>query len=109
MNLQAVYDILRKIIQTKDTITYQDLSYAYLVNTGMRVDKRDWSSPLFEVSGRCTQAGFPPISTVVVRGDDGMPGDGYWGIPGAPPYKDYNMWKKVCSGVYATKWPAVLP
>ena len=109
VDLDEVYRILLRVIQTKDTITYTDLSQAYAVQRGGSISPRGWGEHLYAVSRRCTLAKLPPISTVVVNASDNMPGDGYWGIPGAPAYKDWNQWKAVLGTVYAAKWPAKLP
>ena len=107
--LHVVYKILIKIIETKDTITYQELSDAYSARTGYSFDRRSWGGPLGEISRRCTDKGLPPISTIVVSEGDKMPGPGYWGIPSAPPYKDSNMWSAVRKLVNAASWPPDLP
>jgi len=109
VNMVELYEIIKRIAQSKDLITYEDLSQAYKVETGDDIHRRQWGSWLGQLSGRCTDAGLPPISTVVVSDTDKLPGDGYWGIPGAPPYKDYNAWKVVCDQVYSATWPSILP
>jgi hypothetical protein len=109
VDLTELYKILVRIAESKDTITYTDLSQAYKVVTRDDVHLRQWGEPLGDVSANCTNAGLPPISTVVVSATDGLPGDGYWGIAGAPPHKDYNRWKAVCHLVHNAKWPKVLP
>jgi hypothetical protein len=108
IDMDAVYWILVRIAETQDTMTYDDLSIAYKVRTGTNVSRRSWGQVLGELSARCTNAGLPSLSTLVVT-TDGLPGDGYWGIPGSPPRKDYVAWTKVRDTVWAAKWPKVLP
>jgi hypothetical protein len=109
VDMVKLYEIVKRIAVSHDVITYEDLSQAYKVETGDDVHRRQWGPWLGLLSGRCTDAGFPPISTVVVSATDHMPGDGYWGIPGAPPHKDYNAWKAVCDQVQKADWPPALP
>ena len=109
VDMVKLYEIVKRIAVSRDVITYEDLSQAYKVETGGDVHRRQWGVWLGLLSGRCTDAGFPPISTVVVSATDSMPGDGYWGIPGSPPYKDYNAWKAVCDQVHKADWPPALP
>jgi hypothetical protein len=109
VDLPELYRILVRIAESNDTITYEDLSQAYKVQTGDDIHRRQWGEPLGNVSARCTDSDLPPISSVVVSATDGLPGDGYWGIVGAPPSKDYNGWKAVCALVHAAVWPKVLP
>jgi hypothetical protein len=109
VDLDVLYNILKLIAETSDIITYEQLSEAYRHRTRDDVHRRQWGSWLGEVSGRCTSAGLPPISTVVVSQTDNLPGDGYWGIAGSPPNKDYNDWKIVCNQVYKAHWPKTLP
>ncbi len=109
VDLNVVYEILLTIVRTKDTITYQELSDAYFVRADVRVERRRWGTPLGQVSRRCTEHALPPISSIVVSETDKMPGDGYWGIPGAPRKKDWNAWDVVCRQVYAATWPTELP
>lgn len=108
VDMDALYLIVRRIAETRDTMTYDDLSIAYRVQTGDAVSRRSWGPALGTLSLRCTNAGLPPLSTLVIT-TDGLPGDGYWGIPGSPPRKDYRAWTKVRDVVHATSWPKVLP
>ena len=108
VNMNVLYLILKLIAETRDTMTYDDLSIAYQVRTSDRVSRRSWGASLGELSRRCTNAGLPPLSTLVIT-TDGLPGDGYWGIPGSPPRKDYVAWTKVRDAVWAAKWPKVTP
>lgn len=110
INLEILYQILRQMATTRDTITYDQLSDAYLTRAGVKVSRRAWGPSLLEVSNRLHYSlGLPPISSLVVSATDGMPSnDGYWGIPGAPPYKDYGLWRSVCEAIYTSKWPKTL-
>ncbi len=85
VDLEAVYQILRTIARTKDTITYQEMSDAYLERTGYRFDRRQWGRPLGDVSWRCTDHGLPPIRTIVVSETDKMPSVTVHGAPHEPP------------------------
>ncbi len=111
IDIETLYQILRQMAMTQDTITYDQLSDAYLTRAGVRVNRRAWGPSLLEVSNRLHYShGLPPISSLVVSSTDGMPSsDGYWGIPGAPPYKDHGLWVTVCKAIYAHAWPATLP
>jgi hypothetical protein len=108
IDMERLYEVVARIARARETITYEKLSLAFKNHTGISIHRSQWGGPLGNLSRRCSDAGLPPISTVVVS-IDGLPGYRYWGIPGAPKTKDLEAWRAVCRKVHAVSWPATLP
>jgi hypothetical protein len=108
IDMEGLYEVVARIARARETITYEKLSLAFKDQTGVSIHRSQWGGPLGRLSRRCTDAGLPPISTVVVS-IDGLPGYRYWGIPGAPKTKDLEAWRAVCRKVHAVGWSATIP
>jgi hypothetical protein len=51
--------------------------------SGVPIDPRHAGGPLFHVAVHCEKEGWPPINSLVVRGKEGYPGDGFFSAPGS--------------------------
>jgi hypothetical protein len=110
INLDVVYRILRRAAKAKEILAYFELSDEYQAATQVYIHYRGWGPSLGDVSRRCTNAGFPPVSTIVVVNKTGLPGYNYWGhVAGAPRTYNRKAWERIRDSVWRTSWPVKLP
>lgn len=74
------------------------ISYKKLIEaSGVPLDPRNAGGPLFDVANFCKSEGWPPLHSLVVRGKEGLPGEGYFSTPGSEmkdftPEQRYQKW-----------------
>ena len=92
------------------------ISYKRLIQaSGVDLDPRNAGGPLFEVAVYCKSQGWPPLHSLVVRGKEGDPGEGFFSAPGSEmsdlsPRDRYEKWAQLvreCANFekYPTKAP----
>jgi hypothetical protein len=120
LNLPILYHILASISGQRELLTYGDLSRAYHDATGeWHEPHRSWDQPLGQLNTQLCEAGWPPLSAVVVLqspdGAFGEPGAGFWqsspNVPARPanPTDRTVMWAGLLEQVHRSQWPATLP
>jgi hypothetical protein len=104
----AVYQILKEVIERGEVISYRALSDAYENKTGQRVHWRNWT-PVLDILGNWSRRrGLPTIAAVVVNGQEGMPGDRFFGRSRAPKSGLRQRWLKLLERVYSADWPGAM-
>lgn len=105
---EAVYQILREVIEREDVISYRNLSEAYEAKTGRRIHWRNWG-PVLDVLGDWSRRqGLPTIAAVVVNGQLRMPGARFFGGSRLPRAVLRSRWEKLLTRVYHADWPEAM-
>jgi hypothetical protein len=104
----VVYQILREVIVRGEVISYRQLSDAYQNKTGRRVHWRNWAPTLDILGDWSRQRGRPTIAAVVVNGQQGIPGDRFFGRSQAPKSVLRKRWLKLLEQVYSADWPEAM-
>jgi hypothetical protein len=108
INTYAVYEILKEVINRAEVIGYRQLSDAYENKTGHRIHWRNWAGALDILGDWSRRQGLPTIAAVVVNGQQGMPGDRFFGRSRAPRTILRQRWVKLLEQVYRAEWPETM-
>lgn len=114
---KAIYDVLRpRLPGTTPEITYDDLVHHLPSlgppNVGLQARDVRLDVALGELVVACRSKGLPAISSIVVRKDTRMPGDGYYGAAHPNTAHDAALraidWGREFNAARATAYPLVL-
>lgn len=115
-NIDDLYVILRGWAVAKKYGTYLSLSKEYEARTHEWFEPHgSWDAPLGNLNLHLHEHGAPALSALVVVGEKGEPGGGFWGsAPSVPsrPKKDLDRvaaWSEIVKKVHAYPWPPSLP
>jgi hypothetical protein len=72
-------------------VSYGDLIRA----SGVDLNPRLAGGPLFHVAEYCALKGWPPVHSLVVRKDEGYPGEGYFHAPGSDAGDDSDLGERL--------------
>lgn len=116
VDIDVLYAILRERAKAQKPLTYGELSAAYERRTGTFIDPhRGWDYFLGEVNNRAAAIDAPAISALVVVGDTGEPGPGFWGCAENVPKRPASelvrtrKWLQILAEVKAYAWPERTP
>ncbi|MCW3097903.1 MAG: hypothetical protein JWL77_3521 [Chthonomonadaceae bacterium] len=118
VDLPTLYRVLRDTARNRrsTTFTYAFLSAAYEARTQVHFDPHGtWDMPLDAINKRLEQVGLPPLSSVVVMQDTGMPGGGFWDTCARTRNVSRNAderlfeYARILAEVQEIDWPAELP
>jgi hypothetical protein len=105
---QAVYQVLKEVIEREDVITYGELSDRYEERTGTRIHWRNWAPALDYVGAWSRRLGLPCIAAVVVSRQLGMPGDRFFGRTRMSRSAKREKWRRLLRRVYDAAWPETM-
>jgi hypothetical protein len=108
IDAEAVYQLLREVIERGEVISYRGLSEAYERRTGRWVHWRNWTPTLDVLGDWSHRRGLPTIAAVVVNGQQGMPGERFFGRSRAPKSELRKRWTKLLDQVYGAEWPETM-
>jgi hypothetical protein len=104
----AVYEILKEVIDRAEVISYRQLSDAYENKTGHHIHWRNWARALDILGDWSRRQGLPTIAAVVVNGQQRMPGNRFFGRSRAPRAVLRQRWAKLLEQVYGAEWPETM-
>jgi hypothetical protein len=102
---EAVYQILKDVIQRQDVVSYRELTDGFRLQTGKRIHWRNWA-PVLDVLGDWSRrVGLPCIAAVVINRQLGRPGDRFFGRADPRKAAAREKWRKLLERVYDADWP----
>lgn len=115
ISIETIYEILIKWANNNTAKTYTDLSSEYQEKTGIWLEPHgSWDKPLGELANILFDAGYPPLTALVVLKGKNEPGNDFWGcapnVPKRPKNENERLteWIRMTNDCYSCTWASKL-